>query len=215
MDFLDLMKNRYTTKYYDEDKKIPQDLMDKILECYRLTPTAVNIQSTHAFLITDKVGKGKIRDAVPDFNLQRFDTCSAVIILCARDEISASELRRVAEKEASDGRFKTQQEITARAEHCRGYVESRRNFDGIESWTGKQAYLAMATILYAAASYGIDSTPIEGVDTRKVDELLGLDSGHLRTQAMVLLGYRSSKDSNTLDKRPKSRLKLSDIMTEI
>lgn len=35
MDFLTLMKKRYTTKYYDHEKHIPEETWKKILECVR------------------------------------------------------------------------------------------------------------------------------------------------------------------------------------
>lgn len=45
--FLEISKNRYTTKHYDQDKKISQKDIDTLLEIARLTPSAVNIQPWH------------------------------------------------------------------------------------------------------------------------------------------------------------------------
>ena len=44
MDFEQLLKQRYTTKHYDNTRKVPDETITKILECVRLTPTSVNAQ---------------------------------------------------------------------------------------------------------------------------------------------------------------------------
>ena len=70
----------------------------------------------------------------------------------------------------------------------------------------------MGFLLAAAAEKGIDSTPIEGLDTAKLDEILGLREKGMRSVAVVTLGYRSPNDGNA--QRPKSRLALDRIVTE-
>ena len=80
-------------------------------------------------------------------------------------------------------------------------------------WAAKQTYIAMAALLYGAASMNIDSTPIEGVDYEMMDEILHLKEKHLKTVAMVSLGYRAENDSN--QSRPKSRLDLKDISASL
>ncbi len=215
MDFLELMQTRYTTKYYDAEKKIAPEILDKIIECARLTPTAVNIQSTKLFLMTDKEGKAKVRPAFPDFNVRRFDDCAAALVLCGRTEISEELRELIVKAEIEDKRFWEDDVIASRRAGLINYPQSRAKLDGIEAWTCKQAYITMATILYAAAAYGVDSTPIEGVDIRKIDELLKLREQGLCAVGLVLLGYRAENDSNTLIKRPKSRLKTEDILIRL
>lgn len=56
MDFLELMRNRYTTKYYDPEKRISEDKLERILECLRLTPSSVNMQGWRFYLL-DKQSK--------------------------------------------------------------------------------------------------------------------------------------------------------------
>jgi nitroreductase/dihydropteridine reductase len=47
MDLLNLAQQRYTTKAYDPNKKIPQDQIDLLLEVLRLAPSSINIQPWH------------------------------------------------------------------------------------------------------------------------------------------------------------------------
>ena len=104
MNFLSLMQNRYTTKYYDPNKKISKDDIDSLLECLRLTPSSVNCQPWHFYVAGDESGKAKIRGCVLDFNLQRFDNCSHVIAICGKTKVTEEHFKKVLDKEESDGR---------------------------------------------------------------------------------------------------------------
>lgn len=205
MDFLELMQNRYTTKYYDHSKRIPEEIFDKILKCLRLSPSSVNMQGWKFITLESDAAKARIRAAIPDFNVQRFDSCDKVIVLCAKNKITPEWTVNNARKQCADGRF-PEDKIQPTADGCFAFANQHDGNEGTLNWTARQTYIAMATILYAAASYGVDSTAVEGVDTKKVDEFLQLDQDDLNCTALVLLGYRSATDSNTMDKRPKSRL---------
>lgn len=119
-----------------------------------------------------------------------------------------------AAKEEADGRFPN---AGAKAVQDQG----RRYFAGVfakapggsYAWTARQSYIAMGFLLAAAAEKGIDSTPIEGLDTAKLDEILGLREKGMRSVAVVTLGYRSPNDGNA--QRPKSRLALDRIVTRL
>jgi nitroreductase len=54
----------------------------------------------------------------------------------------------------------------------------------------RQAYIALGIALVAAAEQNVDSTPMEGFDPRKVDEILGLSERGLRSVVLLPLGYR-------------------------
>ncbi len=59
MNFLELMQKRRSVRSFKGDQ-IPQEKIDKILECVRLAPSAGNIQSFRIKLITDKETKEKL-----------------------------------------------------------------------------------------------------------------------------------------------------------
>ena len=54
----------------------------------------------------------------------------------------------------------------------------------------RQAYIALGVALVAAAEQQVDSTPMEGFDPAKVDEILGLKERGLRSVVLLPLGYR-------------------------
>lgn len=211
MDFLKLMQTRYTTKYYNPDKKIPQDIFAKILECARLAPSAVNIQPWKFIVLDSQETRQKLLEAVPDFNQQRYLGADKVVLLCARNKIDASHIEALTKKMVIDGRC-NEERAAIDVEHSASYAKGREAIESTIAWTGKQIYIALTTFLYAAASYGVDSTPIEGIDIKKIDKLLNLEEKGLNCMCAVFLGYRADNDSNTLDKRAKTRLTLEDIV---
>lgn len=52
MDFLDLVKTRYSVRSY-EQKEIESSKLDYIMECVRLAPSAVNYQPWKFAIITE------------------------------------------------------------------------------------------------------------------------------------------------------------------
>src|SRR5690606_26525941 len=65
-----------------------------------------------------------------------------------------------------------------------------------DSWTAKQAYIALGNLLSAAAIFQIDTCAIEGFEADKVNRILQLDTIHFKSCVMVAIGYRSADDTN-------------------
>ena len=58
----------------------------------------------------------------------------------------------------------------------------------------RQAYIAFSMSMMAAAEEKVDSTPMEGFEASKVDDLLGLGELGLRSVVMLPLGYRDPQE---------------------
>ncbi|MCM8767652.1 MAG: nitroreductase family protein [Candidatus Omnitrophica bacterium] len=61
MEFLKILKERRSIRKYQE-KEIPKDIIEEIINCARFAPTAINIQPWEFIVITDKKIKEKIAD---------------------------------------------------------------------------------------------------------------------------------------------------------
>ncbi|WP_198315767.1 nitroreductase family protein [Chitinophaga tropicalis] len=57
-------------------------------------------------------------------------------------------------------------------------------------WTVKQAYIGLGTGIATASELKIDTTPMEGFNPPKFDEILGLKENGLRSMVLLALGYR-------------------------
>ncbi|MDO5018141.1 MAG: nitroreductase family protein [Lagierella massiliensis] len=64
MDFIGLLKERYSCKDYDK-KQISKDQLDTILQAGRLAPTAKNNQEQHIYVIQSEEGLSKVDKLTP------------------------------------------------------------------------------------------------------------------------------------------------------
>lgn len=216
MEFLKLMQSRYTAKHYDPSRTVSREDLDSILECARLAPSSVNLQPWHFYVAYGPEAIKRVMPALMDFNQERVGNASAVIAICANTKIVEEKFARVLEKEQNDGRFQTPEDANAMENGRRRFVGMHSVSDKeLLSWTTRQSYIALATIMYAAASLGIDSTPLEGYYPEAADDLLSIKSKNLHCVCMLSLGYRAADDTNTIDKRPKSRMNTEDVITYI
>ncbi len=62
MEFLDLVKKRYSLRYFDKDKAVPEDAVDQLIEAARLAPTAHNSQSFHLYQLIGEDLAEKLKD---------------------------------------------------------------------------------------------------------------------------------------------------------
>ena len=205
MDFMSLLENRYATKHYDKDAVIDADVIQKILDCAVLTPSAVNMQPWAFYLIKGESQKAQLAPAIKDFNLQRYNDSAVAIVIAAKTALNAQDVLAVCEQEKIDGRYENDLAFKDRYQHMLKAVDGHNAKGDMQEWCAKQSYIALGTILYAAASYGLDCTALEGVDQDMIDKLLDLKQDNLHAQLVVLLGKASKQDSNALALRPKSR----------
>ena len=61
-------------------------------------------------------------------------------------------------------------------------------------WLKKQCYIALGQLMVGCADMRIDSCPMEGFKSDKVDEILDLESQNLTSVVLLPMGYRASDD---------------------
>lgn len=215
MELASLAKSRYTTKAYDATRKIPEATLDVLLDQLRFSPSSVNSQPWHFIVAGDEQGKARLAKGAQDgfaYNEGKILHASHVIVLCTRTEMSEDHLQAVVDQEDRDGRFQNAEAKAGQDKLRRGYVNLHRyDLKDVQHWMEKQTYLALGTLLLGAASLGLDATPMEGFDFKKLDEELGLREKGLSSLVVVSLGYRSETDFNA--KLPKSRLAAESVFT--
>lgn len=210
-----LAKSRYTTKAYDASRKIPQETINELLEQLRHSPSSVNSQPWHFIVASDEQGKARVAKSAEGgfaYNEAKMLNASHVVVLCTRTEMPESHLHAVLTQEAADGRFANDEARAGQDKTRRGYVNMHKyDQKDVQHWMEKQTYLALGTLLLGAASLGLDATPMEGFDFKKLDEELGLRDKGFTSLVVVSLGYRSDSDFNA--KLPKSRLPAETVFT--
>lgn len=210
-----LAKSRYTTKAYDATRTIPQETVDTLLDQLRHSPSSVNSQPWHFVVAADEQGKARVAvgaEGAFAYNEGKIRNASHVIVLCSRIDMTDEHLQGVLTQEEKDGRFHNPEARVGQDTIRRGYVNLHKHDQkDLQHWMEKQTYLALGTLLLGAASLGLDATPMEGFDFKKLDAELGLRDKGFTSLVVVALGYRSDSDFNA--KLPKSRLPAEAVFT--
>ncbi|WDU47049.1 nitroreductase family protein [Taylorella equigenitalis] len=203
MNFLEIAQTRYTTKVYDPTKKVSDSDIETLKEILRLTPSSINSQPWHFTFISNEEIKKELSPR-SYHNDQKVLDCSHVLVM--------SVYKNIEDLESKMPEYLWPTAIE--------YYEKRGKPRGkqlLELWMASQAYIALGFILPAIASLGIDSTAIEGIEHEAykviLDKHLGTDK--FVPVVAVLLGYRAENDFNQLSLKPKSRLPLEQIITEL
>lgn len=76
MKFLDLVKQRYSCRSYQE-KSVEQEKLDYVMECVRFAPSAVNKQPWMFRMVKNEVDKAKLQEC---YNREWFATAPMYII---------------------------------------------------------------------------------------------------------------------------------------
>ena len=98
--------------------------------------------------------------------------------------------------------------ILTKANFCelyKGWIDGRDDHT-IEMWSEKQCYIAAGNMMTAAALIGIDSCPIEGFLSDKVDAILGIDTSVYQSALVIPFGYKAQ------DARGKHRLSFDEVV---
>lgn len=82
--FIDLVKQRYSVRSYDE-RQIEKEKMEYIMECVRLSPSAVNFQPWHFYVVTDKERLDALKST---YKREWIQSAPCIIVACANHEES-------------------------------------------------------------------------------------------------------------------------------
>ena len=184
--FLEMMHARHATKLFS-DKKIPKEDLEYILEAGRLSPSSFGIEQWKFVVVQNQAMKEAI-EAVA-WNQKQISTCSDLLIILARKDVRSSD----AYTQKQLGRWGLSEEgLKGLLGLYKGWVDGRDDHT-IEMWSEKQCYIAAGNMMSAAAFIGIDSCPIEGFLSDKVDAILGIDTAVYQSALVIPFGYRASE----------------------
>lgn len=217
MEIMDALNKRYSTKKFDQTKKISDDKLAKIEELLQKSPSSVNVQPWHFIIATSDEGKKRIAKATVGgfkFNESKVLKSSATIIFASKYDISMEYMKHLLEVEDKDGRF----EDAAAKE---GQFIGREFFANVhkldkkdqQHWIDKQLYLNLGGFLLGVAALGLDAVPMEGLDMKTLDEEFDLREKGFTSSVVVSIGYHDESDFNA--NLPKSRLPKEEIIERV
>jgi nitroreductase len=188
---------RHACKEFD-GRSIPQGDFEYILEAARLSPSSFGMEPWRFLVITDQKQKEALRPLC--WNQKQITTCSHLVVI-------KNQIALVQDDDYIEAMFKRR---GLSPEATKAYIERYKSFlktQDIGAWTAKQCYIAMESMLLAAAFKKIDSCPIEGFEKERVEEFFGIDNAKEQVAVIVAFGYRKNPQP------PKRRLPLEEIVT--
>jgi nitroreductase len=190
---LDALMNKHLTRYFDPSRTIPEETLRQLLRFLRSTPTSVNVQPNHFYVLATPEGKQRLADNLGERfqdNGEKVLNASHTIILTTRADVPDSHLEAVFAKEKADGRFPDPAKQERWEWMTRDFLNLRNYaYKDLSHWMEKQTYMAVGLTMMAAAELGVEATPLEGFDPTSVDKAFKIrETGH-STTVLLALGY--------------------------
>lgn len=216
MNLQQIIHQRYATKKYNPNKKIPEDQIEQLVELLQYSPTSINSQPYHFIVTGTPTGKKRIASSMNSgfytYNRDKVVNASHSIIICSKTDIDRTYLTKTIEKAYHDGRIESLEKVEQMVNQYMGFIDLHNNVEkDAQNWMAKQCYIALGNLLLGAAMLGIDTTPIEGFDSEILDKEFNLTEQGYMSLVIVTLGYRADDDAYA--KLPKSRLSKEDLFT--
>jgi nitroreductase len=191
MSIIENLQWRYATKAFDPSKQVSEDDLNYILEAGRLAATSFGLQPFQIVVVTDEAKKQELVGHA--WNQAHVGTNSALLILAARTDVNEEMIAEYAT------RIETTRGLASGA--VDGYKEMMvgslmaHSAEHRTIWAQKQCYIALGTMMLAAAERGIDHCPMEGFSAEGFNEVLGLAAHNLTATVILPIGYRSTEDA--------------------
>ena len=188
-DLISKLQWRYAAKKMDPSRAVPQEKVERILEAIRLTATSSGLQPYEVIVVTNPELRAQI---VPHaWNQAQITDASHLLVFAAWDNYTADRINMMFDLVNEVRGIRNEGWENYRQQVLAGYVP--RDPEVNYQHAARQAYIGLGTALIAAAEEGVDSTPMEGFDPAKVDEILKLRERGLRSVILLPLGYRAAE----------------------
>jgi nitroreductase/dihydropteridine reductase len=189
MNLLESLEWRYATKKMNGDK-IPQDKLERILQATRLAPSSYGLTPYNVIVVEDQKLKEELQGAC--YGQSQLTDSSAVLVFATWDDVTEDSVN-IYINEIATQRGITIESLEGMAGMMKGSLSNMTQEQKI-SWAQRQAYIGLGFALVAAATEGVDSTPMEGFNPPAVDKILGLQEHGLMSVVLLPLGYRDSEN---------------------
>ena len=192
------MQHRYTTKKYNSAKKIEPKQIEELKQILQLAPSSINSQPWKFTFVSDKETKQKLSE-VSWINTPKVLDCDTVVVFSRINNLYLFE--ELIEQDLPKGAV----------DYYKEFVKPQPE-EQTKAWFDKQVYLALGVFLSACAEMGIDSTPMEGIEPKKYDEIL--NQTDYSSLAAVAIGYRD-EDNDWLVNLEKVRKPMKELVNHI
>lgn len=189
MNYLEALNWRYSVKKFD-GTKIPADQLNSILEAGRLSVSSLGLQPYHLLVVENDE---TIQKLVPAFyNPSQISTCSHLIALVSKTHINREYVDNYFSHIINE-RGVTLEQLSSFRNNIHQFLENYTAQE-LESWSEKQSYILLGSLIMAAAEEEIDTCPMEGFKQDILEDVLKIDKANEKIAVVLALGYRAEDD---------------------
>jgi nitroreductase len=187
----DLSQFRYATKKFDPNKKISQEDWQVLQESLRLSPSSYGLQPWKFIIITNDNLKKELRPV--SWNQSQVQDCSHLVVFACLKKVTESYVDKFLNLTATTRSLEVSKLATYKEYILKDIVNGPRSKE-VQHWAQKQAYIAFGNLMTTAAILHIDACPLEGIEPRKYDSIIGIENTEYETAAACALGFRHPED---------------------
>ncbi|HEY9261200.1 NAD(P)H-dependent oxidoreductase [Chitinophaga sp.] len=190
MDILNKLEWRYAVKKFDPAKKLSAAQLDKLIAATRLSASSYGLQPYKILIVENPAVREQLKAA--SNNQSQITDASQLIVFARYTDLNESHVDDYMNNIAETRNIVSEQ-LAGFSGMTKGVV-TRLGAEGTAVWSAKQVYLALGTLLTAAAVENVDACPMEGFDAAKYDEILGLKDKGLTAVVIAGVGFRAADD---------------------
>jgi nitroreductase len=188
---LDALKWRYATKKFDTQKKIPAEIWSALEQSLVLAPSSFGAQPWKFLVVDNPELRAKL---VPvSWGQTQVADASHLVVFVFKTGLDEAHIDRYMDRTA-EVRGTTTEAMEPFKKVIMGSLNGARAKGFLDTWQSRQVYIALGQFMTSAALLGIDTCPMEGIDTAKYDEILGLAGTGFTTLCACPAGYRAEDD---------------------
>lgn len=209
-DLLAIQQWRYATKKFDAERKIPADIWSTLEATLVLTPSSFGLQPWKFVVVENPALREQL--AQHSWGQKQVSEASHLVVFCVKNELTEADidvfLARVTEVQNTPP-----ERLAGFRKMLVATVIDSCIAPSQKEWSVRQVYIALGNFMTSCAALGIDTCPMEGFDSVKYDELLGLTPLGLSAIALCPAGYRSVGDKSA--GAPKVRFPAEDMILRL
>ncbi|MEM7184128.1 MAG: NAD(P)H-dependent oxidoreductase [Spirochaetota bacterium] len=191
MSILEKLNWRYAVKEFDAEKKLSEEQVNTLVESFNLTATSFGIQALRLVQVEDTGLREKVKEQA--WGQSQITDASQLFILCSDSKVDDASVDAFANRMVETRKVPLDA-IQEYVNTMKGMI-GKMDDDRKANWMARQVYIALGTMLTAAAVEGIDACPMEGFNPQGVDEVLGLKEKGLAPVVICTVGFRAVDDS--------------------
>lgn len=215
-----IVASRRSARSFNKHRGVDDGLLLQLAELTRRSPSGFNMQPYKVALVRSPAVRRELAYAMLDSNIRRVLSAPLTSVFLA-DLRPGDLVDRVASLEREAGASERQVEaLRFGASFCvqdgvalearsalsaaLSHMTQAPTVNSTEGWAFKNTMLAVQSYLLAATSLGLDTCPMEGFDTRRVLEALGIDPAESRYEVPCVVATGYSDDLDEVREAPQS-----------